>query len=225
MDKEIFKLIGRPEEKSKLWSDLAQARTELHCKGAEDSICRLQVQLFHPKSETLECAYSSSVKLKEDEEYLGHFSLGGEKYYFRSTAKSAQGKVLIPVPTEIYLLQRRQNYRVRIPDGYPAFYNIVLVNEKQQKITGQLVDLSSQGCRVICRLNAPIMKIGDTVTGELTIGTKSSIEIKGILRHLKVDESNQLIQTFGIEFTPLPAILENKLFAITMEIHKQHFRR
>nr|BFD58442.1 hypothetical protein CKG001_05490 [Bdellovibrio sp. CKG001] len=225
MDQTTFKLISRADEKAKLWDDMAKARGEFLCKGTDDLICKLRVQLFNSKLQALECTFESPTQMKDQEEYLGHFFLGGEKYYFQAKAQVQNGKVLIPVPQELYHLQRRQNYRVHIPDGYHAFYNIVLVNQKPQKITGQLADLSGQGCRVIYRLDAPLMKVGDQVTGHLLIGKRAPIEVQGVVRHIKVDDSNKVIQTFGIEFTPLPPILENKLFAITLEIHKEIFRR
>lgn len=225
MDKSTFKLVGRAEEKQKLWMDLAQARGDLLCKGSQDSICKLKVQIFNSKTQCLECTFESPVTMQEHEEYLGHFFLGGEKYYFQSKAQLHQGKVVIPVPEELYYLQRRQNYRVKIPDGYQGFYNIVMVNQQPQKITGQLADLSSQGCRVIYRMDSPMMKSGDKVVGHLIIGKRPPIEIEGEVRHIKTDDSNKIIQTFGIEFTPLTSIMENKLFAITMEIHKEVFRR
>ncbi|WII73597.1 PilZ domain-containing protein [Bdellovibrio sp. 22V] len=225
MDKDIFTLIGREEEKAKLWNDLAQAKGELLCKGQEDAVCKLRVSFYNSKSQTLECVFESPTTLKPQEEYLGHFFLGGEKYYFQSVTQIHQGKVIVPLPKELYHLQRRQNYRVRIPEGYQAFYNIILVNANPQKIIGQLADLSSQGCKVVYRLDAPLMKTGDQVTGHLVIGKRAPIEIQGVVRHIKVDEGNKVIQTFGIEFTPLPAIIENKLFAITMEIHKDVFKR
>ncbi|KYG63351.1 hemolysin [Bdellovibrio bacteriovorus] len=225
MDKDIFTLVGREDEKIKLWQDLAQAQGELLCKGKEESICKLRVNFYNSKTKCLECTVESITTLKPQEEYLGHFFLGGEKYYFQGFAQIHQEKVVVPVAEELYHLQRRQNYRVRIPEGYQAFYNIVLVNEQPQKIIGQLADLSSQGCRVIYRMDAPLMKIGDKVTGHLVIGKRSPIEIQGVVRHIKVDEGNKVIQTFGIEFSPLSTMIENKLFALTMEIHKEVFKR
>jgi hypothetical protein len=57
------------------------------------------------------------------------------------------------------------------------------------------------------------------------ISKNSPIEISGTVKHIKVDDSNKTLQTFGIEFNSLSSILENKLFALTMEIHKEVFRR
>ncbi|MEN0057871.1 MAG: PilZ domain-containing protein [Bdellovibrio sp.] len=225
MDKNIFTLISRPGERLKLWQDLAQAHGEILCKGKEENICHLRVKNFNIKEQYLECIFDSSVRMNEGEEYLGHFFLGGEKYYFQAQTKIEQNKVLIPIPTELYHLQRRQNYRVHVPESYQAFYNILTVNGKPEPINGRLMDLSSQGCRVVYRLDRPLMKVADHVTGNLVIGKRDPIQIQGVIRHIKADESNSAQQNFGIEFTPLPVIIENKLFAITLEIHKEFFRR
>lgn len=224
MDKEIFTLINREDQRIQLWKDLAQAHGEILAKGKEDAVCKLQVTVHNLKNNSLVCRPISKDKLKDQESYLGYFFLGGEKYYFQSAAEAKDGNVIVPLPAEIYHLQRRQNYRVRIPQGYRGFYNIVFVNGQAQNIQGQLVDISSQGCRVIYHLKNPLMKISDKVIGTLLIGDRSPIEIQGLVRHIKIDEGNKVIQTFGIEFSPLEPILESKLFAISMEIHKELFR-
>lgn len=225
MDKQIFKLITRTDEKIKLWMDLAQIKGEVLCKGKGNSVCKVRIVSYNSKTHSLECHFETRIKLTEKEEYLGHFFIGGEKYYFQSSAHIYLGKMMISLPEELYHLQRRQNYRVPIPDGYPASFNIIKVNNSPQKITGALGDLSSQGCKVVYRMETPMIKVGDSVAGLLSIDKRSSFELTGVVRHIKYEEGNKLIQTFGIEFTPLSPTLENKLFAITMEIHKQLFRR
>lgn len=228
MDKDIFALIDRNEEKSKLWKDLAQAQGEIICKGQEDVVCKLRVLSYNSKSESVECKFESKDVLKSQEEYLGHFYLGGEKYYFQSAALTQQDRITVPIPKELYRLQRRQNYRVRIPDGYGASYSITTFNGKPEKWASPIADLSSQGCRVNFKGSSPQIKIGDKLGGTLLIGKRPPLEVQGIVRHVKLtegDSPNQTTQTLGIEFSPLPSILENKLFAMTMEIHKEIFRR
>lgn len=226
MDKDIFKLINSEEERLKLFLDLAQATGEVLCKGKAETLCKLRAESYNPKSNTLQCSLEpGSTALKNQESFLGYFFLGGEKYYFEGIATVSSAKYHLPLPKEVFHLQRRQNYRVRIPEGYQSFFNIKEVNQKAQRIVGNLGDLSSQGCKVIYKLDAPLMKVGDSVVGQLMIGKNTPIELAGTVKHLKVDDGNKTIQTFGIEFKNLSPILENKLFALTMEIHKEVFRR
>ena len=168
--------------------------------------------------------HDSTESLKNGEEFLGHFFLGGEKYYFQANAKVSKDQYSIPLPEELYHLQRRQNYRVKVPEGYGAFYDIFSVNGKEQNMKGQVIDISSQGCRIIYKTKTPVMQLGDKVIGHLRIKDATPLELKGEVRHFKLDEGPHPAQTFGIEFTPINPIMENKLFAITLEIHKEFFR-
>ncbi len=225
MDKEIFTLIDNPEEKAQLFQDLANARGELLCKGNEETLVKIRAESYSAKPQYLYCASESTNKLANGEQFLGYFFLGGEKYYFEGTIIAFQSKYSMALPASIYRLQRRQNYRAKVPNSYVAMYNIVSVNGAKENIHGKIADISSQGCRVIYSMENPLMKIGDNVTGQMTMGARSPFEIQGIVRHIKVDEGNNVIQTFGIEFTKMPTITESKLFSITMELYKEFFKR
>lgn len=90
MDNKNFTLIGRDDEKSKLWEDLAKAKGEILCKGKGDFICKLRIESYNPAAKVLECSTDSANSLLNQENYLGHFFLGGENYYFQATAQVQQ---------------------------------------------------------------------------------------------------------------------------------------
>lgn len=225
MDNKNFTLIGRDDEKSKLWEDLAKAKGEILCKGKGDFICKLRIESYNPAAKVLECSTDSANSLLNQENYLGHFFLGGENYYFQATAQVQQGKFVVPLPPELYHLQRRQNYRVHIPTKSKSNFSIQFVNGLPKKINASLLDISSQGCRVAYRFDENPVKIGDSVAGSLVIEGRDPFEITGIVRHIKANEDNKSLQNIGVEFSPITPFLENKLFTITMEIYKQLFLR
>lgn len=224
MDPNIFSLISREDDKVKLWEDLAKAGAELICKGKEESVCKLRISFYNSKTKSLECTFASATEMKHQEEYLGHFFLGGEKYYFQALAHVHEGKIVVGLPKDLYHLQRRQNYRVRIPRTFSTSCQITSINGVPHKIDGRLMDLSSQGCRVVSKLSMDL-KMEDHVIGSLTIAGKDPIEIQGLIRHVNPAEPMSAEKVFGIEFKPLSSLVENKLFALTMEIHKQVFKR
>lgn len=220
MDKEIFTLISKVEEKEKIFQDLANAHGEIICKGQDENLIKLRVQTYQNK--ILECRNESSTTFKNGEDFLGYLFLGGEKYYFEGKFQAQQDFCSLSLPAELYHLQRRQNYRVRVPDGYAASFNIVSANGKAANIAGRLADLSSQGCRVLYSHDNFSLKVEDHVLGYLIIEKKVPLELQGLIRHIKLTDGGQIC---GIEFSPLSSILENKLFAITMELHKEIFKR
>jgi c-di-GMP-binding flagellar brake protein YcgR len=222
LDQEIFKKLSREDEQVKLFIDLAAAQGEVLCKGKTESLVKLKAVQWHSKSKHLECLLESAENLKNGEEFLGYFFLGGEKYYFEGTATVYPNRCQFPLPKEMFHLQRRQNYRVRIPLGFQAFFDIAEINKTPTKIHAKLGDLSSQGCRLIEKESGAAFKVDDTVKGRLSIGKNTAIELMAQVRHVKIESGNQMV---GLEFQGLTPIQENNLFALTMEIHKEVFKR
>lgn len=224
MDQDIFKLVSKEEDKIRLWQDLADAKGEILCKGKDENLCNLKALFFNPKTKSLECRFNSNTKLTAREDYLGYIFIGGEKYYFQSTAQFQQEFVAIPLPKELYHLQRRQNYRVHIPTGYKGSFEINNLRGEIVKTVCDLLDLSSQGCKLGCRASKEGLQVDDRISGHLLLGNRPPIELAGVVRHVQTDTvKNQ--QIFGVEWAPLSPIVENRLFALTMEIHKEVFKR
>ena len=224
MDQEIFKLISKEEDKIRLWEDLADAKGEILCKGKDENLCNVKALFYNEKTKSLECRFNSSVRLILDEDYLGYVFIGGEKYYFQAKAQFNQEYVVIPLPKELYHLQRRQNYRVHIPAGYKGSFEILSLNSVVGKISCELADLSSKGCKLQCPVSKASFNIDDVISGQLLLGSREPIALQGIIRHVQLDALKKT-QTFGVEFTSLNPIVENKLFALTMEVHKEVFKR
>lgn len=222
MDQEIFKKLSRDDEKIKLFADLASAQGEVLCKGKTESLVKLKAVHWHSKSMHIECLLNSSENLKNGEEFLGYFFLGGEKYYFEGTATVYSNRCQFPLPKEMFHLQRRQNYRVRIPQSFQAHFDVTEINEAATKVHARLGDLSSQGCRLIEKAPGARFSTGDKVKGHLVINKNSPIELDAEVRHVKKEEGQQMV---GLEFQNLSPIQENNLFALTMEIHKEVFKR
>lgn len=225
MDQDIFSLIRNEMDKIKLFKDLALSRGEILCKGQSENLCRLSVTSFNDKSQHIECESDMPGCLQNLEEYVGYFFLGGEKYYFQGKVEAHYGRYSLSLPTELYRLQRRQNYRVKVPEGYQATFTISHVNGKPLNLPTTMADISSQGCRIDIDKKIMMLNTGDKVVGMLKVGNRNPFELSGAVRHAKINELNKSLQNIGIEFTPLSSILENKLFSITLELHKEFFKR
>jgi hypothetical protein len=87
------------------------------------------------------------------------------------------------------------------------------------------MDLSSNGCRISSDPHGYKLQKNDKVIGLLIIDRKPPTEIKGVVRHTRLIKGKVDQQISGIEFQNMPAIIESKLFSITMEIHKQFSKR
>lgn len=222
---DIFSKVSA-DERMRLFKDLANVRGEVTCKGEGDEVYRLTVERATAKME-LQCSVPFGLTSpKKEKDLLGNFFLGGERYFFKTPVKVDGDVVVLRMDADLFHLQRRQNYRIKIPENYQATLLISAVNRGVVKLTGQLSDLSSGGCRVVLTAGTPMLEPGDIIEGHVVIGKRDSLEIEGTIRHHKVEKGASLTkQVFGVEFKPLSSLLEGRLFAITMDLHREFFSR
>ncbi len=222
---DIFSKL-RPDERVSLFKDLANVRGEITVKGESPTLFRFLVMATSGEQQ-LHCSVPLGFPQPQKEvDVLGSFFLGGERYFFKTPVSIEGDLVILRMDTDLFRLQRRQNYRIKIPESYKASLLISVHNKIPTKLKGQLLDLSSGGCRIALVANAPILESGDRLEGHITIGNRESLEIEATVNHHKIENRASAIkQIFGIEFKPLTSMLEGKLFAITMDLHREFFSR
>ncbi|HEY8271558.1 MAG TPA: PilZ domain-containing protein [Pseudobdellovibrionaceae bacterium] len=222
---DIFSKIST-DEGIRLFQDLANIRGEIVCKGSGEDVYRLTVERANGRQE-LHCSVPFGfLKPKPESDILGNFFIGGERYFFKSSVRTDADIVILRMDTELFHLQRRQNYRIKIPENYPAALHLSSYNDTSINLKGQLADLSCGGCRVVVAADLPLFEIGGHIDGKIIIKNRDPLAIEGILRYHKFEKSiSNPRQIFGVEFISLTALMEGKLFALTMELHREFFSR
>lgn len=223
---EIFSKVN-DRERTRLFKDMASARTEVVCKGTASEVYHLHVERTTPKDQ-LVCSVPFGLKTPKNEPDLTcQVFIGGERYFFKSQVYLADTKVVLEPEKNLYHLQRRQSYRIKIPESYPAKIIISELNGMSIKLSAELYDLSSGGCRALMTAATPALKSGDHLKIHLFVGNREPIEVDGTIRHLQVENfaTKTTTQTFGIELNNMSALVEGKLFSITMDLHREFFSR
>lgn len=220
---DIFTKISKPEERAKILRDLAKARGEIMCKGLGESIFKLKA--YKLEKDRLSCLIQSdSAKpTLTQESVIATFNLGSEKYFYQAVAEFEDGEIVFTALFDLFHLQRRQSYRVRVPDSYAGRFEITEINGTAKKISGILFDISSSGCRVVYPQPHPEIKVDDNIKARILIGGRAPIEVEANIRHIKLDSQTKPKQIFGIEFRPLSAQLEHRMFGLTMDLHRELF--
>lgn len=222
---EIFTKIT-PVERVRLFQDLAAVRGEIICKGDAEDVYRLNVEKALGKQE-LHCSVTFGMPSPvQEKEVLGNFFLGGERYFFKTPVRMDKSFVVLRMDVDLFHLQRRQNYRIKIPESYQAQLMIQELAKLAVKIPTQMYDISSGGCRIAMNGDKPLVEMGDPIKGQVIIGKREPIEIDGVVRHVRSEKSGTNIkQIFGVEFKSLSTLTEGKLFSITMDLHREFFSR
>lgn len=222
---DIFSKVST-EERQSLFKDLATAHGEIVCKGEGDEIYRLVAARITDLRE-LFCSFApGSPKPLQEKELFGNFFLGGERYFFKTPVHVGEKVAVLRTDVELFHLQRRQNYRLKIPESYQSKFTALTRNQAPLKFSGRVTNLSLHGCAVVLKQEVPDLKTGDLLSVQLQIGFREPLALEGTVKHVKVEYlREETRQSFGIEFQSVTSQIEARLFSLTMDLYRELFSR
>lgn len=219
-EKAVFSKISHQEERDKLFRDLTNAKAKITVK-IDEEILELKPQGIKPPH--LECSVvkSGDFKFTDRVGVIGNFALGGERYFFKTSFKVMMNEVLLDTSGDLYHLQRRDNYRVIIPESYGATFELKTHNEDVFSQKLRIADLSAGGCKLMTYYFAPEYAVDDIISGTINIKGVAPLEIRGKIKHRIIKEiEGRDFQIFGVEFIPQKISQDSYLFTIVMDLHR-----
>ncbi len=226
MSQDFFKLISNSDEKAKLILDFIKSRSEMLSK-MNGKIFKLVPLSINNKSIICSLSDPNQKIGSVTEPVINTFFLGGEKYFFRSQIFQKNGKIEIDFPSDLFHLQRRQSYRIRIPESYCSEAKITQINAQTMKVPeAKLQDLSSGGCSL--ELDSQIsLKLNDQIQIQVWMNGRMNFETPAIVKHVGAPRTkgNQLTVSYGIEFKPVEKFLEQKVFVLTVELYRELYAK
>ncbi|MBL7670417.1 MAG: PilZ domain-containing protein [Bdellovibrionaceae bacterium] len=231
---EMFTKIEDFKETQKIWADLAHRGLEVFAKIGESERIILLPQI-HPGGQVFctlkivpsERTHSQGKIFLESltgQDLLGQFSLAGDKYFFRTTWVHEDPFIIFPTEIILYKLQRRQNFRLKVPKAFHSEFVLESVNGKKTQNKVKIWDLSSRGC---CLLVEPtsMFKANDGISGTMTLSKRSPVFVQGIVKHIRTEKvEDKVLRLAGVEFVPLGPALESQLFTVMMELSRLYLR-
>lgn len=155
-----------------------------------------------------------------------NFNIQGEVFFFKSPVILKNDKLWLDVSSELFLLQRRKNKRVAIPEDVVNQFKILSINGRKTLLEGKMLDLSLKGGRVEISQQIPQLKSGQNLTIQVRIGNRRSIELDCVVRHQKnVQKANVGHQIFGVEFIKLEDLKNERIKNIYEDICRSHFQK
>lgn len=219
---DIFTKINNPSEKDALFLSLAKARGKILAKTTEPGSDLHELMAFDFHNDKIYCQSSITYKLKEFGNLILYFFVGTDKYFIQSEYKIRNDNIEIETDGTLYHLQRRQDYRLRIPMGYSALYEVVSVNGIPKKHSFRLQDLSGGGCRIEVPIQSNTFKVQDQLKGHLFLPDRQPIVVDGSIRHMMMDAQKKYL-ICGVQFVGMTAPQKNKIVALVMDLYRQFF--
>lgn len=221
---DVFTRITDLSEKNRLYNDLAMGKSELLAKllAPSSEVFTLMAQEY--KDQKIHCKIlPTSSQIPTDSDIILYFFIGGEKYFLQTKYQILGDRLVLKTDTDLYHLQRREDYRIKIPAGYRALLEIVSISGKTQKHSIPLSDLSGGGCRIEFQQKNISLKVYDELKGHLFLPDRDPIQIIASVRHIKIDTAGKLPSACGLQFVSLTEQVKNRIIAVVMDLYREFF--
>lgn len=119
------------------------------------------------------------------------FQVREERYVFKSYLKSSPTDYIIQVPTELFQLQRRNDFRVSMPIGVYYECEIRSINGSSQNTKAEIRDISLGGCQLSIKGQSSI-KENDEIDLYIKLDKFEFSKIPYTAKHIKVIEAQNL---------------------------------
>jgi hypothetical protein len=220
---DIFTRISDNSEKSRLFSDLALARGEVLGKKLEPSADVFTLLAHDFSGNRLLCKVAGATHpISGSGDLIITFFVGGEKYFQHASYQMAGDMVSVTTLNPIFHLQRREDYRIKLPIGYKALLEMVSLNGKTLKHSIPMMDLSGGGCRIQVDPKFLALKVTDELKGHLFLPDRDPIPVTCSIRHIR-DNHGKGPLTCGIQFIALTEPVKNRIIAVVMDLYRQLF--
>lgn len=217
----IFALIS-PEQRQALLPDLINKKISLLCKSAANEGLYTLNPFNLEDGQFLICEKGNEpIPFTGLEKVIVSFDFNDEKYFmYTSVLPLANSLWKMEAKLDVFKLQRRQSFRINIPPTYKSKAVFKDPRTEKEISVGVLTDISSGGCKVLVEgfstltsQQAPLI--------EIFIGRRDPITLACEVRHVQKITDPRPQESLGIMFKTVSSLVETKLFAITMELHRE----
>lgn len=228
-----FEKVRSLVERRKLFESLLQEQSEILCKGEDDSLFHFKPTVLAGDS-VMEGWFSAIEKNPvADTQILGNFTVGSEKYFFHAPLKVSGDEGSFEVSCDVFKLQRRASLRLQIPASFGMYLAITEFQGKNIYTIAQIADISAGGARIFFSdahstttasgtSKDPGLRAGDQFKCVLRTNSKRNLDLSAIVKHSqKSVYHEEIIEQFGIEFTDLTPLLQNRLLGMTMDLQQR----
>lgn len=226
LNPDVFTKISDRAEKIRLFDDLIKSRGELMAKRPDPSADVFLLKAHSLDKDHVLCkVIGATNQLSDNGQLITTFFIGGEKYFLQGDYESKGDQVKLSISSHLYHLQRREDYRVRIPPNFKALFEMVSHNGQTFKLALPLTDLSGGGCRLKVDPKKVKLSIGDELKGHLFLPDRSPIQMTVSVRHSRPEAIEKNMLTVGIQFVGLNDPTRHRLAAVVMDLYREFFIR
>ncbi len=182
--------------------------------------------LLIPVQKHLQQLFVSARGLPDkDPKVLVSFSVFKERLFISTQlSKAPDGKHFIDTFGDLFRLQRRENFRIVIPEESPIGVLINQLGEKNVKIKAKVIDLSLGGALIELPDQEYVTMTADEVSGIISTDKVVGIQFKGVVKHAREHGPSKKIRV-GVFFDKLVGNGLGELNKLVMKYYHKMFSK
>jgi len=219
---EHFQKIKSNEERMTLIQSVLDSRREIVAKAQSEKADLLVLKAQSIAKKQLVCTIQKGTPPTTEQPFIIQFSTGHEKYMAQMQGKPTAEGLALSLDCEIYLLQRREDFRLMIPRSYKAFFQAADLAGSKSTQSFRVLDLSAGGCRF--EFPSPCtLASQQIVSGIIQLERRDPIQIEAEVRHIAPGADHTLPSLVGLKFVKVSSLSKDRLVAVVMDLYRELF--
>lgn len=168
------------------------------------------------------------IKDIDREEVIAQFLLAEERYFMKTVfERSGARDYQLSLSPDLFRVQRRDNFRLRFPEGYKAYWRPADAGVRGKEKKFVLSDLSGGGFAVDLKVTDPwVPQKGQVYEGVIHVGENFVIEVQAQARYVRsLGSAASGLVRGGFQFNDMPVIEKERLITKVLEIHRALFSK
>lgn len=222
MDKDLFSKISTEKLRENIYKQLIDYGPEIQIQLVPQSLDYFKAKSIE-NSEVVMERQNTPPSALESQKILASVVIGPDRYFIKTSLRADDRFYYLKKSDEIYKIQRRENFRLSMPDDWKAIFKIYQIADKTFVHEYSVFDISISGFSFDYQeQDKPPYKIEQNLSGQLVLPNRLDISISAnIKNHRKAGNSIRI----GVAFEALNSKDESKIQRILMELHRAFFSR
>lgn len=219
-----FKVL-KPAAKRKILTQVQALGSSVYFKFPQSIVYKTKAHLVIPDT-IISCPKPSTLPLiRTKRKVTMNFVINSEVYFMVTDLTADAKQVYFGLSSDVMLLARRKNSRLKMPEDFDASIIIKRVAGETTIIRASIKDLSSEGCRAAIAGATPVLTQGEVVEGTLRFPEKKPVDIQALIKYQKSHPRSREKQVFGLQFIGLSDFTATKLQALNLDLQREIFLR
>lgn len=217
----IFERIVQPERRWALFRKMLDGGIPLSLESGAGSSVDLRLRTVDPAAEIL--SLDGIFPSSEEDRIMVRFLDGETRGFFRCRTRWTDGEVRLLLQGEdLFLEQKRKDFRLVIPENYPARFEITMRAQGILPVQSKVLDLNITGVSLDIDAKESF-EVGEILEGSLRLGSRPAVALAGEVR-FRADRSERGRAQIGLRFQHVRRASEADLMELIAYFHSDLFQ-